>query len=85
MATTTIKSTYSLDVETHNAIEMLAKRLSTSKSDVIRQAVKVLRENEPMDPDVEKRIEAAQRLRKSLRSQRVDVEEWLKTIRNSRR
>ena len=85
MATATVKSTYSLDVETHDAIDALAKRLRTSKSDVIRKAVKVLRESAPADPEVEQRLEAARRLRRSLGDQKVDVTAWLKTVRHSRR
>jgi Arc/MetJ-type ribon-helix-helix transcriptional regulator len=85
MATATVKSTYSLDLETHDAIAALAKRLRTSKSDVIRKAVKVLRESEPVDPEVAKRLEAARRLRRGLGEQKVDVAAWLKTVRNSRR
>jgi len=85
MAAATVKSTYSLDLETHDAIDALAKRLRTSKSDVIRKAVKVLRESAPADPEVEQRLEAARRLRRSLGDQKVDVTAWLKTVRHSRR
>ncbi len=85
MASATIKSTYSLDLETHDAIEKMAKRLNTSKSNVIRQAVRVLRLNEPANPDVARRLEAARRLQNSMRKRKVDTTGWLKAIRDARR
>ena len=39
MATVTVKSTYSLDVETVRQLEELAKRWNTSKSGALRRAI----------------------------------------------
>jgi len=39
MASTTIKSTYSLDVETVRALEGMAKRWQVSKSEALRRAI----------------------------------------------
>jgi hypothetical protein len=39
MATETIKSTYSLDVETVRALEGLARRWNVSKSEALRRAI----------------------------------------------
>ena len=40
MAITTIKSTYSLDVETVRTLESLARRWSVSKSEALRRAIR---------------------------------------------
>ncbi len=86
MATATSKSTYSLDVATHDAIEKLAKRLSTSKSDVIRRAVKAMPAQEPApDEDIKRRLTAARRLQKSLAARGMDFDEWMRVAYESRR
>lgn len=46
MATTTIKSTYSLDPGTVRDLEQLAQRLGISKSEVLRRAVRFLAQQE---------------------------------------
>jgi hypothetical protein len=40
MATTTIKSTYALDVETVGALDALARRWNVSKSEALRRAIR---------------------------------------------
>lgn len=40
MASTTIKSTYSLDVETVRALEGMARRWNVSKSEALRRAIR---------------------------------------------
>ncbi len=40
MATQTVKTTYSLDVETLRALEELARRWSTSRSEALRRAIR---------------------------------------------
>lgn len=40
MATMTIKSTYSLDVETHRTLEELARRWRVSRSEALRRAIR---------------------------------------------
>ena len=41
MAVTTIKSTYSLDVESMRTLEKLAQRWNVSKSAVLRRAIRI--------------------------------------------
>jgi len=50
MATTTIKSTYSLDPGTVRDLEQLAQRLGISKSEVLRRAVRFLAQQESRPP-----------------------------------
>ena len=44
MASLTVKSTYSLDVETVRQLESLAKRWNTSKSGALRRAIRTAAE-----------------------------------------
>ncbi len=47
MATTTIKSTYSLDVETVRTLEAIARRWNVSKSEALRRAIRGAADREP--------------------------------------
>jgi hypothetical protein len=49
MATETIKSTYSLDVETVRALEKLARRWNVSKSEALRRVIRASAAQEPRD------------------------------------
>ena len=83
MATMTIKSTYSLDVETARALETLARRWKVSKSEVLRRAIRAAaaedatRESGP--------LAALDRLQTSVRERRVDMERWKKEVDAERR
>lgn len=46
MAISTIKATYSLDVDTVRALERLAKQWDTSKSDALRRAIRLAARSE---------------------------------------
>ena len=46
MATLTVKSTYSLDVETVGQLESLARRWNTSKSAALRRAIRMAAKEE---------------------------------------
>ncbi|MEE4331747.1 MAG: ribbon-helix-helix protein, CopG family [Wenzhouxiangella sp.] len=47
MPASTVKSTYSLDLATVRDLERLARRFGTSKSEVLRRAVRALAQQEP--------------------------------------
>ncbi len=51
MATETIKSTYSLDVDTVRALEALARRWNVTKSAALRRAIQASAAREPREPD----------------------------------
>lgn len=75
MAITSIKSTYSLDVDSVRQLEMLAERWRVSKSEVIRRALRIA----VMAPDETGggvALEALTRLQDSVRERGVDLAEW---------
>lgn len=74
MAVTTIKSTYSLDVESVRTIERLAKRWNVPKSEVLRRAIRLAAA--AGDPDDDAALSALDRLQASLRARRVDLAQW---------
>lgn len=83
MAVTTIKSTYSLDVETVRTLEALARRWNVSKSEVLRRAIRAAAgdENQP----VKSKLEALDRWQASLKAQGVDFASWEREARAERR
>lgn len=85
MTTPMIKATYSLDEATVRALEETARRLGTSKSDVVRRAIRAAAtgalELEPT-PDP---LAALDDLQSGLQMSRAGVEEWLEEARDLRR
>src|SRR5437764_12430081 len=64
MAIPTIKSTYTLDVETVRALEEMARRWDVSKSEALRRAIRAAAaEGRPLRADA---LEALDRLQRSL-------------------
>ena len=51
MATARVKTTYALDAETVDLIDRMARRWGTSKSDVLRRAVRVAAQAARDEPD----------------------------------
>ena len=70
----TIKSTYSLDVESVRALEALAQRWNVSKSEVLRRAIRMAATGG--DPGEAVSLAALDRLQASLRERKVDVPQW---------
>lgn len=78
MASTTIKSTYSLDVESVRALENLARRWQVSKSEALRRAI---RSEAGRQPDRHRdALAALDELQASLRSRNVDIEQWARDV-----
>ena len=76
MAVTTIKSTYSLDVETVRTLEMLARRWNVSKSEVLRRAVRAAAGEESPRQRAERKLEALRQLQESVQRRGVDLAAW---------
>ncbi len=75
MAITTIKSTYSLDLNSVRTLEALAERWDVSKSEVIRRALRIaLVAGDDTDGSVA--LEALTRLQESVRERGVDLGQW---------
>jgi hypothetical protein len=98
MAIPTVKSTYSLDLETASALERLSAAWQTSKSGVIRrmaaQAVLSLGGEpsetsetpvRPVSAEAAKRLAALRDLQRGVREQGVDLAAWRRSIQAARR
>ena len=83
MAATTIKSTYSLDVESVRALEALSQRWKVSKSEVLRRAIQLAVREE--SPGKGAALSALDRLQASLRERKVDVARWARKLQDERR
>ncbi len=83
MATITIKSTYSLDVETVQRLDDLAKHWNTSRSGALRRAIHSAARQVGSDHD--KAIEALDRLQGLLALDRDSAQAWADEVRRERR
>ena len=83
MAVTTIKSTYSLDVESVRALEALAQRWNVSKSEVLRRAIRIAAREGGRGEGAA--LGALDRLQSSLRERKVDVTRWARDLKAERR
>lgn len=86
MPTMTHRTTFALDEETAQRLKRLAARWNVSQAEVVRRSVQQAEQNATSPPDeIERRIEAARKLRASLKKRNVDVAAWIATARDSRR
>ena len=83
MASTTVKSTYSLDVESVRALEDLARRWRVSKSEALRRAIRSEAGRQPAGS--RDALAALDELQASLRSRNVDIEQWALDVEAGRR
>ena len=83
MATTTIKSTYSLDVESVRALEELAGRWGVSKSEALRRAIRSEASRQPARGG--DALAALDQLQASFRSRNVDLKQWALDVESERR
>ncbi|MDQ6624454.1 MAG: hypothetical protein M3Y86_13350 [Verrucomicrobiota bacterium] len=77
------KATFSLDHTTLQRIVALANRWHVSKTEVLRRAVR--QADERIALDAQERMEALRKLQASLKSRKVNFDQWKKAIRNGRR
>ena len=82
VATTTVKTTYSLDVRTIEALERMARRWKVSKSEALRRAI---REASEKDSEPEDSIKALERLQASVRLSAGASRRWQNRVRAERR
>ena len=83
MATITVKSTYSLDVETIRQLEELAKRWNTSKSGALRRAIRSAAKQARSDHN--EALDALDRLQALLALDRESARAWADEVRQERR
>lgn len=83
MAITTIKSTYSLDVESVRTLEALARRWGVSKSEVIRRSLRIAASTAG-DGELSP-LKALAELQEVVRERGVDLERWGRNLKKERR
>ncbi len=83
MAITTIKSTYSLDVESMRTLETLAQRWNVSKSEVLRRAIRIAAIDGISGDGAA--LGTLDRLQASLRARRVNLAQWERDLKAERR
>lgn len=83
MATPTVKSTYSLDLQTVRALERMARRWKVSKSEALRRSIRAASQEE-MGYGSEA-LDALDRLQRSLALNRVRARAWSRQVRSERR
>lgn len=83
MAITTIKSTYSLDLDSVRTLEALARRWDVSKSEVIRRALRIAVVAGD-DKGGTVALEALTRLQDTVRERGVDFAQWERDLRDER-
>ena len=84
MATMTHRTTFALDETTAHRLKRLAARWQVSQAEVVRRSLEQAESAHVSQPDIEERIEAAQRLRESLRG-KISAEEWIAMTKDARR
>ncbi|MGH9322788.1 MAG: ribbon-helix-helix protein, CopG family [Vicinamibacteria bacterium] len=83
MASPTVKTTYSLDLETVKALEALAKRWGVPKSEALRRVIRsASQRSSSEEPDA---IRALNELQRSLALSLEDARRWEKETRAERR
>ncbi len=82
MARTTIKGTYSLDVDTVRALEDLARRWSVPKSEVLRRVIAEAARTAFEDTEA---LQALDQLQASVRLDTESAEDWVRAVRRERR
>ena len=81
MATTTIRSTYALDVETVRTLERIAQRWKVSKSEALRRAIRAA----AGEGDAGDALAALDRLQGALELTPTRARSWARRARQERR
>jgi len=82
MASTTIRSTYALDVETVRTLERIARRWKVSKSEALRRAIRAAADQPGRSHDA---LKALSELQRSLGLSRERARNWAREARRERR
>jgi hypothetical protein len=83
MATPTVKTTYSLDLETVRIIEDLARRWNVSRSEVLRRVIRASASKTRSSVPPES-VRALDQLQDALRLRPADATRWAKDARTER-
>ena len=81
MAVTTIKSTYSLDVESVRALEALARHWKVSKSEVLRRALRIAAREAGPGKSATRSLD---KLQATLRERSLNLARWARDVDHER-
>lgn len=81
MAISTIKATFSLDIETTRTLESLAKRWGTTKSEALRRAIRAAVASQGKAPEEQ----ALDQLHRRAKLTADQAEAWISGVRQERR
>ena len=84
MATTTVKTTYALDLETVGALDALARRWNVSKSEAMRRAIRASAATHALDVPPQP-LQALDELQKALAMAPAVAARWSSQVRAERR
>jgi hypothetical protein len=84
MATTTVKTTYALDLETVGALDALARRWNVSKSEAMRRAIRAAAASHAVNTPPEP-LQALDELQKVLALAPATAARWSSEVRSERR
>lgn len=85
MATMTHRTTFALDGSSILRLKKLASLWETSQAGVVRRSLEIAEQSSSQEPTIERRLNAAQQLRKRMKTRTIDVEAWIRDARKSRR
>ncbi len=83
MAKMTIKSTYTMDVETVRTLEDLARRWNVPKSEALRRAIRIAANDRAMEN--KSRLDALDALQRSVSLTKEEADRWVEEVRAERR
>jgi metal-responsive CopG/Arc/MetJ family transcriptional regulator len=83
MATSMVRSTYALDLDTVRTLDRLAERWRVSKSEALRRAVRHAAEQAA--PKGQRALEALGALQRSLKLTRTKADAWARAAQSERR
>lgn len=83
MATITVKSTFSLDIASVEALETIARRWGVSKSAALRRVLRAAAEELPPEPETT--VEALDALQRSIALDAEAADRWVAQVQAERR
>ncbi len=85
MATMTHRTTFALDDGAVSRLKKLSALWQASQAEVVRRSLEIAESSHAQGPDIQRRLDAASRLRDRLKSRKINVEAWMRSARESRR
>jgi hypothetical protein len=84
MAVMTPRATFALDASAITRLRKLATIWHTAQAEVIRRSLEIAEQTHSQSKEITHRLQAAEQLRKRLKTRKIDVDSWMETVRESR-